>query len=248
MRPRSPDRWDGLTCWSCFSRRIAGVRRYDIRRLPAAMLPLLMLGTPVSAAEGPPPDTQEIERLYTEGDGRFADRDYVGAADSWEGLLHILPENEGNKAIRGALVVMIAEALINAHHHLVADDGSKDKAHLERAIAILDGYDSALREAYGPGAQPDAGIAQKREEIENAIAPPEHDDDIGPCLQPCLNVEPAPLPPRRGCGGEKTPMAFVMLATLGLGIRRRRDALDKVESVLPSDVVARLRSRLDRDA
>jgi hypothetical protein len=212
------------------------------------MLPLLLLGTPVSAAEDAPPDTKEIERLYIEGDGHFADGDYIGAADSWERLLHILPENAENKVIRANLVTMIAEALLNAHHRLVADDGSKDEAHLERALAILDGYDAALREAYGEGAQPEAAVVQKREEIEAAL-PVREEEIVGPCLQPCLQPPPClqPIEPRGGCG-DKTPIAFVMLATLGLGIRRRRDALEKCESLLPSDVVARLRARLDRDA
>lgn len=218
------------------------------RRLPAAMIPLLMLGAPAHAAESARPDDAEIERVYNEGDGRRAEGDFVGAADSWERLLLLLPENEENRAIRAIIVIAIADTLSDAYHRLVAADGTRDRAHLDRAIAILDAYAKEFQGAYGPAVPVDAGVLEAREEIE-AVLPVPEDDIVGPCLQPCLEPPPClqPIESPRGCG-DKTPMAFVMLATLGLGIRRRRDALEKCESVLPADVVARLRSRLDRDA
>ena len=212
------------------------------------MLPLLMLGSPALAAESPPPDKAEIERIYNEGDGRHAEGDFVGAADSWERLLPLLPENEENRALRAIIVIAIADSLLQAYHRLVGPDGSQDRAHLERALAILDAHTKEFRGVYGPAVPVDAGVLEAREEIEAAMPPPD-DDVIGPCLQPLLPPPPPCLQPiesPRKCG-EETPVAFVMLATLGLGIRRRRDALEQCASVLPPDVVARLRARLDRD-
>lgn len=221
-------------------------KRYEVRRLRAAMLPLLLLGVPSGSASAQPAEAAEIERLYTTGQDRYAQKDYAGAVEAWTQLLDLLPEEPNNRLTRESVAVNIGEAHVAAYEHLRGDDGERDAAHLQRALAFLDAYEATLREAYGASTTVPDFVARLRADIEQRLNPPDT-DDVGPCLQPCLQPPClSPIEPR-GCGGKQPATAFVLLGVLGLGTRRRRDAITKLEGSLPADVVARLRARLDRD-
>ncbi len=222
-------------------------KRYEVSRLPAALLPLLLLGVPSGSASAEP---TEVERLYGTGEDRYDRGDFAGAVEAWTELLELLPEEEANRAARATMVLRIADAHVRTYDQVPGADGNRDPAHLHRARTLLDDYERTLRETYGASAPIPDRIESMRRDIDERLAAFDP-EDVGPCLQPCLAppcLAPclSPIEPR-GCGGKQPAAAFVVLGALGLGIRRRRDALVAVEGALPADVVARLRTRLDRD-
>lgn len=199
-----------------------------------------------------PAEQQEIERLYIEGQDLVAEGDFVGAAEAWTKLFALLPESPTNTATRENIVLNVIDAYLNAYNRLVDDAGEKQIEHLHRAREVIDAYRAEFAAAYGDGRAMSVAVTQKIDELDAALHRAEVGPEYGclsPCLQPCLSpcLQPLCLSPvqERGCGSKDPAAAFVVLGALGLGLRRRRDVIERVAGSLPADVVAKLRAKLD---
>ena len=203
------------------------------------LLVLAMLGEPTSISN------EEIGRLYGEGQEKFEQKDYAAAADRFEELFDRIPESPNNRAIRESLALNILDACI------LGFEDSREPAFLERGREFIRRYYAEFVPVYGESVAVIAelqSVATRISELEQDIRDAE---TLGPCLDPCLSACLAPPPPclqsiepRRGCGGGGDPgLAAALL--LPLGLRRRRDVLERLADRLPADVIERLRAKAD---
>jgi hypothetical protein len=197
-------------------------------------------------------DPAELERLYAAGQDRYAARDYVGAAEAWTELLHMLPENEANRATRENVLLNILQAHLDAYRRLRDEDGNRMTEQLHAAERLFDEYVQQFRASYGDAVPLAAVVQERADEIHAELAEAQVGACLGPmwCLTtigPCLSPPPPP-PTRRGCGGKHDDVALLgVLALPGLVRRRRRDVLAGLSSRLPADVVERLQTKLETD-
>lgn len=208
---------------------------------PPLLVALALLSNAPKTAE-----REALEQVFVEGQERYEEGEFVAAAESFERLFGMVPESEENRATRENVAFNVLNAWFAAYDRQLGPSG-KDIAHLERAAAFRDRYVSEFQAAYGAEAsviaelgtvfdQLDARLDDARNpKVEPCLSP------IEPCLSPCLS----PIPPNeRGCGGDNDPgMALTLL--LPLGLRRRRDVFERIANVLPADVAAKVRSKLD---
>lgn len=209
------------------------------------------IAIPASAlAVLPPEERQSIERLYIEGQDRYAEGDFVGAAERWTELLGALPENEANRATRESVLINIILAYLDAYRRVRTDAGERDIEHLHAAQRIVDDYLVQFRESYGDAVALSSAVQEKTDELAASLR--NHQAEVAPCLQPwpCLSPCLDPLPPpatRRGCSDKNDVALLGLLALPGVVRRRRREILAQVSSRLPADVVKRLEANLDRE-
>jgi hypothetical protein len=196
-----------------------------------------------------PEERSEIERMYVEGQDRYVEGDYVGAAQQWTALLDALPESESNRVARESVLLNAMQAYIDAYRRVRNADGTRNVEHLHGAQRILDDYRGQLRDVHGEEVA--AAVQEKADELDGELAAAARleEGDIGACLQPwCLSPCLEALPQRRGCDGAGGGMAVLGLFALpGVARRRRRDVLAQMSSRLPADVVQRLEAQLDAD-
>ncbi len=192
---------------------------------------------PPPGTEPPPgttPDRERAAALFEQGKTAFAEGDYATAAKTFE-----------QASEYADLVPLLLDATIAYRFAALEEQDG------ERATALCEG---ARTMAARIGAHPDATA----EEIEQAMAETAQADQhcatleetyYGPCLsppmEPCLNIiEPRPS----GCGSKKGGEDFALLPTLMLmGLRRRKDAVERVADRLPADVREKLRKNADAD-
>jgi hypothetical protein len=211
------------------------------------------LALPASAlAMLTPADAAEIERLYLEGQDRYAANDFAGAAEQWTALLSALPERPTNREVRVNVLVNVIWAHLEAYRRTRMDDGQTDIEHLRKGQAVVDAYRRELREVYGEDAELHAAIERASNELEAELTDAEARDMLfclSPCLQPCLSPCLQPLQPsRRGCGDDHRGTAVLGALVIPSIVRRRRkDVLAELGSRLPADVVQRLQARLEDD-
>jgi hypothetical protein len=118
-----------------------------------------------SAAE----QDSEVERLYVEGQERYGNDDFSGAAESWSRLLEKLPEAQANKATRENVLLNITQAYLDAYNRSRKDDGKKDIEHLRKGKSVLDDYFAGYRKAYGDRAGVSAAVQEKSDELEDEL-------------------------------------------------------------------------------
>lgn len=130
----------------------------------------------------------EIERLYVEGQDKYAEGDFAGAADAWTRLLDRLPEAQANRATRENVLLNVLQAHLDGYARTRRDDGSKDIGHLRDAKKVLDSYFSGFKKAYGDRAAVSAAVQEKADELdrtleeaekETIVTPPPATDDGG---------------------------------------------------------------------
>src|SRR5690606_2140650 len=116
------------------------------RRLAQGLLGRVLAGTvALSFATAPltagavAPDS-EVERLYVEGQDKYSEGDFAGAADAWTRLLDRLPEAQANRATRENVLLNVVQAHLDGYARARRDDGSKDIGHLRSGKAVLDAY------------------------------------------------------------------------------------------------------------
>jgi hypothetical protein len=138
------------------------------RTLAAAVLSLTVAatGTPVRAAG---PSSDEVERLYVEGQQRAEGKDYRGAADSWTRLLSVLGESGENQAIRESVIINVLDAHLKAYNQLVDENGNKDVTHLRSGKATLDTYYADFKRVHGDRIGISAAVQDKAAELERAL-------------------------------------------------------------------------------
>ncbi|MCA9711199.1 MAG: hypothetical protein KDK70_35495 [Myxococcales bacterium] len=111
----------------------------------------------------------EIERLYVEGQDKYADGDFAGAADAWTRLLDRLPEAQANRATRENVLLNVLQAHLDGYARNRRDDGSKDIGHLRSAKEVLDAYFASFKKAYGDRAAVSAAVQEKADELDRTL-------------------------------------------------------------------------------
>lgn len=217
---------------------------------------LMALASPsiAGATEPAEPDAQpdaQVQEIYAQGQRLFEEGEYSGAAEAWTAMLTMLPEGEAHRLTRSSTVYNIVSARLLAFRRERTADGLQDDRQLVAARDLLAAYRAEYEQSYGADAALDPRLIEISEELEAegtdtwvgpCLSPPP------PCLSPCLSVIP---PSQRGCGGGRRDdddgLAWLGLLALPAVGRRRRDALQRMSSRLPADVVQRLGAQLDDD-
>jgi len=130
----------------------------------------------------------EIERLYVEGQDKYAEGDFAGAADAWTRLLDRLPEAQANRATRENVLLNVLQAHLDAYARTRRDDGSKDIEHLRQAKTVLEGYFASFKQAYGDRAAVSAAVQEKADELERTLE--EAEKEAAAAAQASSAVEP----------------------------------------------------------
>lgn len=111
----------------------------------------------------------EVTRLFAEGQERYANDDFAGAADSWSRLLELLPEAQANKATRENVLLNITQAHLDAYNRSRNDDGTKDIEHLRSGKKVLETYFAGYRKAYGDRAGVSQAVQEKSDELDEEL-------------------------------------------------------------------------------
>lgn len=139
---------------------------------------------------------QEIERLYVEGQDKYAEGDFAGAADAWTRLLERLPEAQNNRATRENVLLNVVQAHLDGYARNRKEDGSKDIEMLRAGKQVLDTYFASFKKAYGDRAAVSTAVQEKADELERTLADAEKEASAVP--------EPDPQPDGDG-GGDTQP-------------------------------------------
>ncbi|MCA9655884.1 MAG: hypothetical protein KC501_38615 [Myxococcales bacterium] len=157
----------------------------------AATVALSFVMAPLSAVQAAAQDS-EIERLYVEGQDKYAAGDFSGAADAWTQLLDRLPEAQANRATRENVLLNVLQAHLDGYSRTRNDDGSKNIQHLRDAKGVLDDYFSGFKGAYGDNAAVSAAVQEKADELDRALEAAEK--EAAAAAQP----DPGPTDPDPG--------------------------------------------------
>ena len=136
---------------------------------------------------------QEIERLYVEGQDKYSEGDFAGAAEAWTRLLDRLPEAQANRATRENVLLNVVQAHLDGYARTRKDDGSKDIEMLRGGKQVLDTYFTNFKKAYGDRAAVSTAVQEKADELERTLADAEREAAAVP--------DPSPGP---GDGGNTT--------------------------------------------
>ena len=203
-------------------------------------------------------DDEEAARMFHDALLLKESKAYADAARMLEDVFDRVPEDGPYRGVRETVALNVLDAYLSAYR----EDG--ETVHLHRARAFRERYQAAIEAAYPGQDVTTADVRAKSEALDAALAelaktyeftpcltviapePEPTEPPVGPCLSPpspCLQ----PIEPKRGCGDDGDPgLAAALL--LPLGLRRRRDVLDRLADRLPADVLARLKAKLDDEA
>jgi hypothetical protein len=156
------------------------------------------------------PDS-EIERLYVEGQDKYAEGDFAGAADAWTRLLERLPEAQSNRATRENVLLNVVQAHLDGYARARKDDGTKDIGHLRSGKEVLDAYFAGFKKAYGDRAAVSAAVQEKADELDRTLADAEKEAAVVPEPDPDPDLgEPTDPDPKEG--GKDGPNIIVLEA------------------------------------
>jgi len=167
-----------------------------LSRVLACTVALSFAGAPLQVQAAPKVDS-EVERLYVEGQDKYAEGDFAGAADAWTRLLDRLPEAQSNRATRENVLLNVVQAHLDGYARTRKDDGSKDIEMLRAGKAVLDTYFTNFKKAYGDRAAVSTAVQEKADELERTLADAEKEAAVVP--------EPEPDPDNGGNGGNNNP-------------------------------------------
>ncbi|MEM7155877.1 MAG: hypothetical protein AAF799_23705 [Myxococcota bacterium] len=174
-------------------------------RLPARLLAttvaLSFATAPIDVVAATAQDS-EIERLYVEGQDKYASGDFAGAADAWTRLLERLPEAQSNRATRENVLLNVLQARLDGYARTRKDDGSKDIDHLRKAKSVLDTYFAGFKSAYGDRAAVSAAVQEKADELDRTLEEAEK-ELAAASAEPEPEPEPEPGPQPDGKGGRE---------------------------------------------
>ena len=122
-------------------RRIAGI----------AALAVALASPPVAASQG---GSDEVARLYTEGQRQFDTGNFSGAAETWRKTLAALVESDDTRALRETVLINALAAYQEAYK------ADRDPAHLDEASALVAQYREVLTGTYGADAIPGAAVVE----------------------------------------------------------------------------------------
>ena len=165
-----------------------------LSRVLACTVALSFVSAPLHVQAAPKPDA-EVERLYVEGQDKYAEGDFAGAADAWTRLLERLPEAQANRATRENVLLNVVQAHLDGYARNRKEDGSKDIEMLRAGKSVLDTYFASFKKAYGDRAAVSTAVQEKADELERTLADAEKEAAAVP--------EPEPEPDRGG--GDKQP-------------------------------------------
>jgi hypothetical protein len=148
----------------------------------------------------------EIERLYVEGQDKYAEGDFAGAADAWTRLLQRLDEKQANRATRENVLLNVVQAHLDGYARTRKDDGTKDIELLRAGKQVLDAYFASFKQAYGDRAAVSAAVQEKADELDRALADAEKEAAVVPEPEP----EPEPDGPQPDPGGKTGPDIIVL--------------------------------------
>lgn len=152
------------------------------RSLLASTVAVALSVAPLTVAAAAP--DSEVERLYVEGQDKYAEGDFAGAADAWTRLLDRLPEAQANRATRENVLLNVVQAHLDGYARARRDDGSKDIGHLRSGKAVLDKYFAEFKGAYGDRAAVSAAVQEKADELERTLADAEKEAAATPVTEP----------------------------------------------------------------
>lgn len=177
-------------------------------RVLASSVALCFVSAPLTVLAAAAQDS-EIERLYVEGQDKYAEGDFAGAADAWTRLLDRLPEAQANRATRENVLLNVVQAHLDGYARTRKDDGSKDIDHLRSGKAVLETYFTDFKKAYGDRAAVSAAVQEKADELDRTLTDAERDAAATPAVTP--DPDPDPTDPNPG-DGTKSPNIIVLEA------------------------------------
>lgn len=177
-------------------------------RVLACTLALSFASAPLEVRAAAP--DQEIERLYVEGQDKYSEGDFAGAADAWTRLLDRLPEAQANRATRENVLLNVVQAHLDGYDRTRKDDGTKDIEMLRAGKVVLDTYFASFKKAYGDRAAVSTAVQEKADELESKLAQAEKEAAAVP------EPDPDPEPNDGGSGtttNDKTRPEIIVLET-----------------------------------
>ncbi len=145
----------------------------------------------------------EVTRLFAEGQERYSNDDFAGAADSWSRLLEMLPEAQANKATRENVLLNITQAYLDAYNRSRKNDGSKDIEHLRSGKKVLETYFAGYRKAYGDRAGVSQAVQEKSDELEEELRKAE--EELAAASATTTDPDGGTKPPDGGTEPKKPP-------------------------------------------
>lgn len=179
-----------------------------LSRVLACTVGLSFVSAPLQV-EAAAPD-QEIERLYVEGQDKYAEGDFAGAADAWTRLLERLPEAQSNRATRENVLLNVVQAHLDGYARNRKGDGSKDIEMLRAGKSVLDTYFANFKKAYGDRAAVSTAVQEKADELERTLADAEKEAAAVPEPQPEPDQGGGDKQPDQGGGGNDRPDVIVL--------------------------------------
>lgn len=140
--------------------------RLGERLAALAVAATLVVSASPASAHIAPPNAQEIERLYLEGQDHYAAKDFKGAAEAWTRLLNLMPESGTNQATRENVLINILTAHLDAYRRMRNEDGSRQIEHLREGKKTLDQYYADFKQVHGDRTAVSAAVQEKGDEIE----------------------------------------------------------------------------------
>lgn len=167
-------------------------------RLLACTLALSFASAPLQVHAAAP--DSEVERLYVEGQDKYAAGDFAGAADAWTRLLDRLPEAQSNRATRENVLLNVVQAHLDGYDRNRKDDGTKDIEQLRSAKQVTDTYFAAFKKAYGDRAAVSAAVQEKVDELDRKLADAEKEAAAAakPDPEPDTTPDPDTTPKKDG--------------------------------------------------
>ena len=155
--------------------------RRSLRRAWALALTLSLSLEPLAAqaAAGPArPASMEDARvqaraLTVQGQASFDAGDYRAAADSWQQILEVLPEDSLNREERENALLIALEAFKFEYRQAVAVKGkpaAEDVTRLRQSLVLCREYAAELQRVYGAQGTVDGSVFESRAEIESMLA------------------------------------------------------------------------------
>jgi hypothetical protein len=179
-----------------------------LSRVLACTVGLSFAGAPLQLRAAAP--DQEIERLYVEGQDKYAEGDFAGAADAWTRLLERLPEAQSNRATRENVLLNVVQAHLDGYARTRKEDGSKDIEMLRAGKQVLDNYFAGFKKAYGDRAAVSTAVQEKADELERALADAEREAAVVPDPGPGLDTGGGGTGPTPDGGGGNKPDVIVL--------------------------------------
>lgn len=170
-------------------------------------------------------DTIEgAKQLNLEGQRRFNEQDFDGAAASWTRILEVLPENATNREERDNTLLIALEAFKESARRLSQGAGAeatkREVDTLKKAIAVRDDYVGDFQRAYA-GQTVSAAVTESGAEVERMLADAERRLGGVPKPTPIVSATPNSDVPvfhaPRGPSGNGLIAGGAVMIALGLG-------------------------------